>query len=105
MPHRTRAQERIDSIDISPTKLLADIEELKKELEEARARADEYLAGLQRERAEFLNFKRRTEQDHGAAVSRAADGHHGPDGLDGPDGQHGPDGPERATRSSRTTSN
>jgi molecular chaperone GrpE len=73
MPHRTRAQERIDSIDISPTKLLADIEELKKELEEARARADEYLAGLQRERAEFLNFKRRTEQDHGAAVSRAAD--------------------------------
>jgi molecular chaperone GrpE len=73
MPNRTRAQERIDSIDISPTKLLADIEELKKELGEATARADEYLGGLQRERAEFLNFKRRTEQDHSAAVSRAAD--------------------------------
>ncbi len=73
MPNRTRAQERIDSIDISPTKLLADIEELKKELGEATAKADEYLGGLQRERAEFLNFKRRTEQDHSAAVSRAAD--------------------------------
>jgi molecular chaperone GrpE len=73
MPNRTRAQERIDSIDISPTKLLADIEELKKQLGEATAKADEYLGGLQRERAEFLNFKRRTEQDHSAAVSRAAD--------------------------------
>ena len=73
MPQRTRAQERIDSIDISPSKLLGDIEQLKKELEEATAKADEYLAGLQRERAEFLNFKRRTEQDHAVAVSRAAD--------------------------------
>jgi molecular chaperone GrpE len=73
MPNRTRAQERIDSIDISPTKLLADIDALKKELGEAQAKADEYLGGLQRERAEFLNFKRRTELDHTAAVSRAAD--------------------------------
>jgi molecular chaperone GrpE len=73
MPQRTRAQERIDSIDISPSKLLGDIEQLKKELEEATAKAEEYLAGLQRERAEFLNFKRRTEQDHAGAVSRAAD--------------------------------
>jgi molecular chaperone GrpE len=73
MPNRTRAQERIDSIDISPTKLLADIDQLTKERDEAAAKADEYLAGLQRERAEFLNFKRRTEQDHAAAVSRAAD--------------------------------
>jgi molecular chaperone GrpE len=73
MPQRTRAQERIDSIDISPTKLLADIEALKKQLDEATAKSDEYLAGLQRERAEFLNFKRRTEQDHAGSVSRAAD--------------------------------
>ena len=73
MPNRTRAQERIDSIDISPSKLLGDIEQLKKELEEAKTKADEYLTGLQRERAEFLNFKRRTEQDHAGAVSRAAD--------------------------------
>ena len=31
MSHRTRAQERADEIDISPTKLLADIDALKGE--------------------------------------------------------------------------
>jgi len=72
-PQRTRAQQRIDEIDVSPTKLLADIENLTNERDEAQAKAEEYLAGLQRERAEFLNFKRRTEQDHLAAVRRAAD--------------------------------
>jgi molecular chaperone GrpE len=73
MPHRTRAEERAAEIDISPTKLLADIERLTKERAEALALAEEYLAGLQRERAEFLNFKRRTEQEGAAAASRAAD--------------------------------
>src|SRR3954470_10201812 len=63
MPHRTRADERVDEIDISPTKLLADIEALKAELEATKARADEYLAGLQRERAEFSNFRRRTAEE------------------------------------------
>ena len=60
-------------IDVSPTKLLADIENLTKERDEARVRAEEYLAGLQRERAEFLNYKRRTEQEGAVAASRAAD--------------------------------
>jgi molecular chaperone GrpE len=73
MPHRTRAEERAAEIDISPTKLLADIEQLTKERDEALARAEEYLAGLQRERAEFLNFKRRTEQDGAAAAGRSVD--------------------------------
>ena len=71
MPHRTRAQERADEIDVSPTKLLADIEQLSTDLDAARGQADEYLAALQRERAEFLNFKRRTaderERDLGLA--------------------------------------
>jgi molecular chaperone GrpE len=61
--HRTRAAERIDDIDIRPTKLLADIEGLKAELAGATAQADEYLSALQRERAEFLNFKRRTAEE------------------------------------------
>jgi molecular chaperone GrpE len=61
--HRTRAQERADEIDISPTKLLADIEALKTEADASRVQADEYLAALQRERAEFLNFKRRTAEE------------------------------------------
>src|SRR3984893_17025074 len=74
MPNRTRAQERMDEIDVSPTKLLADIETLTGERNEDRERTEEYLADLQRERAEFLNFKRRTEQEGSAAASRAADG-------------------------------
>jgi molecular chaperone GrpE len=63
MPHRTRAQQRADEIDISPTKLLADIEQLGSDLDAARRQADEYLAALQRERAEFLNYKRRTAEE------------------------------------------
>jgi molecular chaperone GrpE len=73
MSQRTRAEERAAEIDISPTKLLADIEQLTKERDEAIARAEEYLAGLQRERAEFLNYKRRTEQEGAAAASRSVD--------------------------------
>jgi molecular chaperone GrpE len=61
--HRTRAEARADDIDIRPTKLLADIEELRGELEETKRQADEYLVALQRERAEFLNFKRRTAEE------------------------------------------
>src|SRR5919204_4316121 len=63
MTHRTRAQERIDEIDISPAKLVADMENLKNELEEARKQADEYLVLLQRERAEFNNYRRRTAEE------------------------------------------
>ena len=60
---RTRAQERIDDIDVSPSKLVAEIESLKGELDAARAKAEEYLAGLQRERAEFSNYRRRTSEE------------------------------------------
>lgn len=74
MRHRTRAEERAAEIDVSPTKLLADIDRLTAERDEARSQAAEYLAGLQRERAEFVNFRRRTEQDGAVAASRAADG-------------------------------
>ena len=63
MSHRTRAQERADEIDISPTKLLADIDALKGERDAIQQKADEYLAGLQRERAEFANYRRRTTEE------------------------------------------
>jgi molecular chaperone GrpE (heat shock protein) len=63
MSQRTRAQERADEVDISPTKLLADIEALKGERDAAAQKADEYLAGLQRERAEFANYRRRTTEE------------------------------------------
>jgi molecular chaperone GrpE len=63
MSHRTRAQERADEIDISPTRLLAEIERLTGEADAARRQSDEYLALLQRERAEFSNYKRRTAEE------------------------------------------
>ncbi len=73
MTHRTRAQERIDELDVSPTKLLAEIEQLKGELEANRARADEFLVGLQRERAEFTNYKRRTSEEREAMLGLAGE--------------------------------
>jgi molecular chaperone GrpE len=60
---RTRAQERADAIDISPTALIAQIEKLTTELDTARNEGEEYLAALQRERAEFQNFRRRTAEE------------------------------------------
>jgi molecular chaperone GrpE (heat shock protein) len=73
MSQRTRAQERIDEIDISPTKLLADIERLTGELEASQAKAEEYLAGLQRERAEFANYRRRTAEEREAMLGLAGE--------------------------------
>ena len=72
-PNRTRAQQRIDELDISPTKLLADIEQLNGELAEARSKADDYLSALQRERAEFLNYKRRTAEEREAMLGLAGE--------------------------------
>jgi molecular chaperone GrpE len=71
--HRTRADERAEDIDIRPTKLLADIEDLQGQLGEARGQADEYLTALQRERAEFLNFKRRTAEERERDLGLAAE--------------------------------
>ena len=71
--HRTRAEERADEIDISPTKLLADIETLRGQAEASRIQADEYLGALQRERAEFLNYKRRTAEERQRDLGLAAE--------------------------------
>jgi molecular chaperone GrpE len=73
MSQRTRAQERADEIDISPTKLLADIETLTGERDAARKQADEYLAALQRERAEFANYRRRTTEEREAMLGLAGE--------------------------------
>jgi len=74
LDRRTRAQQRADDIDISPTKLLADIERLTSERDAAAREKDEYLAALQRERAEFQNFKRRTAEERQAMLGLAAEG-------------------------------
>src|SRR5262245_6902650 len=61
--HRTRAEERADPIDVPATALVAQIEQLTQERDAAVTVAEEYLAALQRERAEFQNFKRRTTEE------------------------------------------
>lgn len=71
--HRTRAEARAAEIDISPSKLLADIEALRAETDAARTQAEEYLTALQRERAEFLNFKRRTAEERQREFGLAAE--------------------------------
>jgi molecular chaperone GrpE len=70
---RTRAQERADEIDVSPTKLLADIEALRAENAAVTQQADEYLGALQRERAEFQNFRRRTTEERQRDLGLAAE--------------------------------
>ena len=71
--NQTRAEERIDELDISPTKLLADIEALQLERDAAQTQAAEYLLALQRERAEFQNFKRRTAEEREREAGLAND--------------------------------
>ena len=70
MNRKTRAQERIEELDVSPAALIAALEktvadrdEAVAARDEAVAKADEYLSALQRERAEFTNFKRRTAEE------------------------------------------
>ena len=73
MDRRTRAQQRAAEIDISPTKLLADIERLTAERDAAQAEKDEFLVALQRERAEFVNYKRRTAEERQAMIGLAGE--------------------------------
>jgi molecular chaperone GrpE len=96
LARHTRAQERASEIDVSPQRLAAEIERLVKERDHARELAreavaqeiealegqvveagkerDDYLAALQRERAEFQNFKRRTAEQREATLGLAAEG-------------------------------
>jgi molecular chaperone GrpE len=70
MTRRTRADERAAEIDISPATLLKQIEALTAERDAAvaekdtaLAEKDEYVLALQRERAEFTNFRTRTARE------------------------------------------
>jgi len=53
----------MDEIDISPSTLLKQIQALTSERDAARQTGEEYLTALQRERAEFQNYKRRTAEE------------------------------------------
>jgi molecular chaperone GrpE len=63
MARKTRTEERIEELDVSPSALIAQLNEVTAARDEATAKAEEYLGALQRERAEFTNFKRRTAEE------------------------------------------
>jgi molecular chaperone GrpE len=48
------------------------VEALQKELDETRCKAEEYLDGWQRSRAEFTNYKKRIERDQSQTYQQAA---------------------------------
>lgn len=73
MTRKTRAEERIDDIDVSRPALVAEIDRLTGELDAAGRQAEEYLVALQRERADFNNFRRRTEQEREANLGLAGE--------------------------------
>lgn len=80
MTNKTRAHERIEELDVSPAAPTAELEAAQAELEAARAeleaarqKADEYLAALQRERAEFTNYRRRTAEEREAMLGLAGE--------------------------------
>jgi len=93
-PARGRPQPRITGVEVTPKKLLAEIQRLlaegdraRRDVEKAHLEAqaaieqrdestrerDDYLAALQRERAEFLNFKRRTSEERVSMLGLAAE--------------------------------
>jgi len=60
---RTRAEERIAELDTTPQTLSAEMEELRRQLEQAQQEATDMKAAWQRTAADFQNYRRRTEQD------------------------------------------
>jgi molecular chaperone GrpE len=63
MSRKTRAEERIEQIDVSPAALSAELEAAREARDDAQRQVEEYVALLQRERAEFANFRRRTAEE------------------------------------------
>jgi molecular chaperone GrpE len=61
---KTRGQERADAVKTpTRTELAERIEQLERELAEARAKSEEHLYNWQRTAADFANYRRRTEEE------------------------------------------
>ena len=61
-----------DTAPVEETPSTDDVEALQQELQEWRAKAEEYLDGWQRQRADFANYKKRVERDQAQAYQSAA---------------------------------
>jgi molecular chaperone GrpE len=68
---RTRAEERIAELDVSPTALLAQVEALTAERDAALATADEHVALARRAQADYANLKRRSAEERDAMLGLA----------------------------------
>ncbi|HKY88914.1 MAG TPA: nucleotide exchange factor GrpE [Candidatus Limnocylindrales bacterium] len=68
---RSRAEERIASLDVQPSTLVSEVESVKQQLDEARREAADNRAGWQRSAADFANFRRRSEQEREATLGLA----------------------------------
>jgi len=67
---KTLGQQRVDAIKTpSRVELLERVEELERELESTKAKADEHLHNWQRSAADFANFKRRTDDERAAMTA------------------------------------
>ena len=71
--HRTRAEERIAGLDVSPTRAAAEVGSLREQLAAAQQEAADNKAGWQRAAADFANYRRRTEQDREQSFGLAND--------------------------------
>ena len=70
---RTRAEERIASLGEAPSNaaLLQQVEELREQLARAQQEAGDNRAGWQRAAADFVNYRRRTEQEREQSLGLA----------------------------------
>lgn len=69
---RTRAQERAEAVSApSRVELLERNQALEREVEQARAQADEHLRNWQRTAADFSNYRRRTDEERSAVAQLA----------------------------------
>jgi molecular chaperone GrpE len=60
--HKTRAEERIESLDTSAAAIAGQVDELRARAERAEQEAADNKAAWQRSAADFANYRRRTEQ-------------------------------------------
>lgn len=69
---RTEENADAEQVESVPVQRNQEIEELRQQLAEQQARAEEYLDGWQRARAEFANYKKRVEREQSQTYQVAA---------------------------------